>query len=162
MNLLSIDPGVTCCGWAYWRDGKLVLCGLSRTKEVGIEARICAHDFRRHWLYGQPDFIVIEKPEVYQQRFWKGDPRDLVELAMVVGGIIAQFPGVRVRAVFPKEWKRQVPKSVSESRTLAKLSELEKNKSESPEVFGEPDTAPPSLLHNMMDAIGIGLWALGR
>lgn len=161
MNLLSIDPGVTCCGWAYWHDKSLIYCGLSRTKEKSIEERIRAHDLY-HWL-DSIDSIVIEKPEVYQQRFWKGDPRDLVELAMVVGGIIASFPySVTVRTVFPKEWKGSIPKEISEKRTLAKLSETEKQVLEKPEVFGEPSTAPPSLLHNLMDAVGLGIWMLGR
>jgi len=162
MNLLSIDPGVTCCGWAYWRGKTLDACGLSRTKETTIEERIRAHDLYRHW--SEPiDSIVIEKPEVYQQRFWKGDPRDLVELAMVVGGIVALFPySVVVRTVFPKEWKGQLLKEVSARRTLSKLSEVEKQVVEKPEVFGEPSTAPPSLLHNMYDGIGLGLFALGR
>jgi len=158
MNLLSIDPGTMCCGWAFWRDGKLVACGLSRTKETKIEERIRAHRFP-----ATADSIVIEKPEVYRQRFWKGDPRDLVELAMVVGGIIAKAPpNVEIQIVFPKEWKGQLPKDVSERRSLSKLSAAEKQVVEKPKVFGEPSTAPPSLLNNMMDATGIGLWALGR
>jgi len=162
MNLLSIDPGTTCCGWAYWRNRELSACGLSRTKATTVEARIRDHDFRLHWGTSI-DVLVIEKPEVYQQRFWKGDPRDLIDLAMVVGGIVAQFPDVRsVKTVFPKDWKGQLPKDVSERRTLSKLSETEKQIVKDPHVLGSPTTAPQGLLNNMFDALGIGLWALQR
>lgn len=157
MNLLSIDPGLTCCGWAYWRDSKLVRCGLLRTKEKTLEGRIKAHA----GFTADAQVLVIEKPEVYQQRFLKGDPRDLANLAAVVGGIIAAFPG-RAHTFFPKQWKSQLPKTVSERRTLSKLSEVEKQVVKNPQVYGQPISAPPSLLNNMMDGIGLGLFFLQR
>lgn len=162
MNLLSVDPGLVCCGWAYWLDSKLVRCGLSRTKEKTLEARVQAHSSVFSARFGAGTLLVIEKPEIYQQRFMKGDPRDLANLAIVVGGIIAAFLGASSYTHFPKEWKGQLPKEVSERRTLSKLSEKEKKVLKKPEVYGEPKTAPLSLLHNMVDAVGLGLWKLQR
>ena len=163
MNTLSIDPGVTCCGWALWKGQQLFQCGLSRTKAKTIEERV--RDLRS--LIGfwpiPIDKCVIEKPEIYQQRFWKGDPRDLVDLAMVVGGIItANSSHVNVKTVFPKQWKSQVPKKIMDVRILKILSETERRVVAAPIVFGEPQTAPPSLLHKMMDSIGVGLKELKR
>lgn len=162
MNTLSIDPGVTCCGWALWKGNELFECGLSRTKAKTIEERVQDQKFRWHWRI-EIDKLVIEKPEIYQQRFWKGDPRDLIDLAMVVGGIIgANSFFADVKTVFPKQWKKQVPKHITEKRVLEKLSPKEKGILATPEVIGEPHTAPPSLRHNLIDAVGIGLWSLKR
>lgn len=160
MNLQTIDPGVVCCGWAWWEDSLLLACGLSRTKSRTIEKRVQDHYFQWGDL-DSLDLIVIEKPEVYQQRFWKGDPRDLIDLAMVVGGII-KTAKCQVKTVYPKDWKGQVPKPVTDRRVLQKLSKEEKKILKHPIAFGEPNTVPPSLRHNMIDAIGIGLKILGR
>lgn len=162
MNLLSIDPGLVCCGWAIWRDSQLFRCGLSRTKGKTLEFRIQVHAKTFHRMSLMAHVLVIEKPEIYQQRFLKGDPRDLANLAAVVGGIVAAFPSGDARMVYPKAWKGQIPKEVSERRTLSKLSEIEKQVLKKPQVFGAPTTAPSSLLHNMMDAVGLGLYFLQR
>ncbi len=161
VNVLSIDPGVACCGWTEWEGKHLASCGLSRTKNKDIESRVRDHDFQLHWPQGKVDLIVMEKPEIYQQRFWKGDPRDLIDLAMVVGGII-RAATQRVKTVFPKEWKGQVPKEVTEARVLEALTEEEVKIVQNPTVFGEPPSVPPSLRHNMFDALGIGMWFLKR
>ncbi len=157
--ILTIDAGVTCCGWATWKHSKLFACGLSRTQKTTIEERARDHEFE----FRKIDRLVIEKPEVYQQRFWKGDPRDLIDLAMIVGAIIKEAPPeVLIQTVFPKQWKGQVPREVEGNRTRKKLDSTELALTKKPEVYGRPTTAPPSLIHNMFSAIGIGLWVVGR
>ena len=165
-SLLTIDPGLTCCGWAFWNRGVLVKCGLSRTQEVELDRRVQAHGeeiMEEIQDTPHPLILVIEKPEVYPQRFMKGDPNDLIDLAVVVGGIVAQVSAsLDTQLILPKTWKGQVPDDVLQPRTLAKLRDLEVAAVKNPVPLGKPRTVPPSLKHNMMDAVGIGLWALGR
>ena len=140
MNLQSIDAGTTCCGWASWVNNTLVECGLSRTQGKTMEDRV--RDFQFSWK--DLDLVVVEKPEIYQQRFWKGDPRDLIDLAMVVGGIIWSAP-CSVKTVYPKEWKGQVPKYVTDARALGKLTSVEKKVLSNPTALGQPASVPTSL-----------------
>ncbi|KKN75945.1 hypothetical protein LCGC14_0375020 [marine sediment metagenome] len=164
--LLTIDPGVTCCGWALFRDMYLVKAGLSRTKSASIEERTRDHynNFMMGGLLEKVDIVVIEKPQVYQQRMWKGDPNDLIDLAIVVGGIVANTrPTVIVRTITPNEWKGQVPKDVTDARMRRILTKRgEQDALENPVVLGKPKGAPEGLLHNMMDGIAIGLAHLQR
>ena len=165
-HALFIDPGLKCCGWGLFRDLYLVKAGLSRTKFKTVEERTRDHcsNFINAGLLEKVDIVVIEKPQVYQQRMWKGDPNDLIDLAIVVGGIVANTrPTVIVRTVTPREWKGQLPKEVTEARTRRTLTKRgEQDALENPVVLGQPKGAPESLLHNMMDGIAIGLAHLQR
>lgn len=103
----------------------------------------------RHY---DPDTIVLEVPQVYQMT-GKGDPNDLIHLAGIVGGIaaIANRPTVTLR---PREWKKQVKKEVMLARIENRLSPDERkciNRG-----------MPANLRHNVIDAIGIGLYVCGR
>ncbi len=97
--------------------------------------------------------LVLEVPQVYRQGLQKGDPADLIELAGVDGALAALITAGKTTGYLPQRWKGQVPKEIHHKRILAKLSETEK-------AAIEP--TPASLLHNVYDAIGIGLFHLGR
>ena len=134
--MICIDPGVKACGFALFTEGYLahaVYCPKTETPYSG-------------------DLMVIEMPRIYpgsgQQ---KGDLNDLLDLAAVVGYCEGRFGG-RIERVFPARWKGQVPKKIMTARILSKLSPLELSKIQR---VGAKD-------HNTIDAIGIGLWKLGR
>ncbi len=80
----------------------------------------------------------------------KGDLNDLLNLAAVVGGHEKTFKN-HVR-VFPAQWKGQVPKKIMNARVLSRLSPQERLRIE--------DSG--SKTHNTIDAVGIGLYRLGR
>lgn len=155
--LIAIDPGKRSLGWARFdydlHDQRLAACGLLRWKDW---AAMCGGML---WLYErlggeQSGEIVIEVPQVYQQRHWKGDPNDLVDVALVAGAAGVKF-GPTVLFVRPREWKGSRPKKADHALTLSRLS---------PDELAELDQvdAPKSLRHNVLDAIGMGLWKLGR
>ena len=162
MRTLFVDPGVTCCGWAVYQGRKLIWCGLSRTKEKDLAQRARAHVDALSRLSPDLSFdfdrVVIEKPQVYQQRFWEGDPGDLIDLAVVVGAVACAARKCAVSLVLPKEWKGQVPTEVLERR----LPQHEKEMLQDPLVLGTPSTAPPSLRHNIVDAISMGIWFVNK
>ena len=95
---------------------------------------------------------LIEHPRVYpgsaQQ---KGDLNDLLDVVAVGAAIAAHTPNVVT--VFPADWKGNVPKDVMTERIRRALTDEERARIEK---------CPASLMHNVLDAIGIGLWKLGR
>jgi len=151
-HLVSLDPGLRGCGVAWWNVyGELRHVAYVRNPEktgdgprawTGYE-RVCLWDKRT-------DYFISEVPQVYRAGASKGDPDDLLQLAGVVGVFsILVSADVRI-GVKPREWKGQVPKDVHHARLVKTLSaeDLEKINA----------AAPPSLRHNVLDAVGIGKW----
>lgn len=146
--ILGIDPGA-CTGWArVSSDGRLMDAG------VGSPAEVRAM-FGAIYIVGV-DRAVIELPQVYRAARSKGDPNDLIDLAVTVGRYvqILESRAIKVVLVKPRDWKGQVPKEVHHKRILARLS--------TEEVARLPKLAA-SKVHNMLDAVGLALWfAEGR
>ncbi len=154
-HILAIDPGLRATGYAYFRHGTLAQCGIkgSRAREraeaAAVIGRELAVEFRRPL-----DALIVEVPQVYQARLLKGDPNDLVSVALVAGATL-QLPALIRLAVSPHQWKGNVPKEVTRSRVLFGISPAERL------LISESGVAP-SLQHNIYDAVGIGLWYLRR
>lgn len=149
-TLLAIDTGLHECGTAYFVEGELRF-----TKPVKSDKKLKGP---AAWLgmareintMHSCDVLVIESQQVYRGALMRGDPNDLIQLAAVKGAIIQRFAHLEgnIFAPKPSEWKGQVPKDVHHERILKRLSHEEqklwpKNK-------------------NARDAIGLGLWKLGR
>ncbi len=151
MTLVSIDPGKHMFGWAAFEDGHLYRCGL--VKGDDFQEMMQTFDIRSVAM-SVPTQIVVEVPQVYQQRMWKGDPNDLIDVAIVAGAVAARF---RCETIFirPRKWKGTRPKKVCNKLTLDTLDPNEMG------VYQWIDVLA-SLRHNVLDAIGIGLWRLGR
>ena len=80
---------------------------------------------------------------------------DIGMLAFHAGMLAARVKAKSVRLVKPQQWKGSRPKEVDNRLTMGLLSDQERR-------IVAAVNAPPSLLHNVIDAIGIGLWAIGR
>lgn len=138
MRLLTIDPcedpGSGKMGIARFVDKELVYCGNTLDGHAA-------------------DVVLVELPEVYLQS--PGDPNILIRMAFTAGMVAANVPCVTISTVLPKEWKGQVPKEVHNNRTMATLTKREVG------VFSAC-AVKPALRHNVLDAIGLGLWYLKR
>jgi hypothetical protein len=145
MNLLTIDPGKA-TGWAYFRDRILVMSGV-------VPFNISMTVPFATWT---TDEVVIEKPKIYPVRQWKGDPNDLIDVAVVAGYMGGIVNCRKVKWITPQEWKGNRPKDVDHRHTMSLLSPEEK------EVIKETKGVLKSQKHNMIDAVGIGLWYLRR
>lgn len=132
-DLLAIDPG-TRTGWAVFAGAKLLACGLGDPPTEGA------------------DRIVIEIPQVYPAH--PVPPNDLITLAFLAGRYAGRAT-CEVSTVFPHQWKGNLSKEVCAARVRFRLSPEEKKVVDEIRV-------PVKQLHNVMDAIGIGLFALGR
>lgn len=152
MNFFTTDPGED-TGWAWFYESRLTYCGL-----IAWDGWTPARpnlDFEQARALGFT--LVVEKPQVYRASRSKADPNDLIFLAMRAG-VLINFYCLYTENILtptPAEWKGQTPKSVSERRTRKLLTPEETR------VLAGCGVSA-ALLHNVIDAVGIGLWALGR
>ena len=131
--LLAIDPG-THTGWALF-DEMLIGCGLGEPP-TDLALR-----------------VIIEIPQVYPAH--PVPPNDLITLAFLAGRYAGRCVTGAVSTVFPHQWKGNLSKEVCAARVRFRLSPEERKVVDVLKV-------PAKQLHNVMDAIGIGLFALGR
>lgn len=132
-KLLAIDPG-KCCGYAAFFCGELQYAAQGNGYTLIDVIR---------WA----DVIVFEHPEIYRSRYMKGDPNDLFPLVKQIGWMQGKArAGTEFFEYLPKAWKGQVPKPVIAARAA--------------KVLGHEPI--PLSQHNAWDAIGLGLFHMGR
>ena len=155
--LVSVDPGLRACGVAAFDGRSLLWAGyVKNTDEARWYSMVHAVDNAvRDRCQAIPSSLVIEIPQIYVQSRWKGDQNDIVMLAGLVGAFVYFFDVREGSKIYrPAEWKGQVTKEITELRMKKRLSaeELEK-------VILPP---AKSLVHNVWDAVGLGLHHLER
>jgi hypothetical protein len=164
--LLAIDPGKWKAGAALFNDDdQLVAAKLlsSRSKNPAQAAKEIG-DEAAWFSTGQVDTICCEWPNVRSRQRQKGDPNDLLFLTMINGAVFAAVEA-DVREMVPvNDWKGQLDKDTTKGRILG----------EWPDGFEPLVSMPPKVNmterrllgdnpdHNVLDAVGIGLWKLHR
>jgi hypothetical protein len=143
--LLAIDPG-TVTGWALFSSNKLLACGLN-------DPSAC-----RWHVPSAFSKVVIERPKIYPGGRTK-NPNDVLSVAVNAGEWGGRYKqqGCEVQYVEPSGWKGQTPKEIQHRRDWARLSAEEQAV-----VSAAGKTMPASKRHNMLDAVGIGLWAVRK
>lgn len=161
--ILCIDPGLRGCGVAFF-EGAQYLYRAEYVKNTAVEGR--GYDAHRSMAVAvwnsvpahAINEIIIEHPVYYGSKHEKGDPNDLLDVVAVGAAIAAKAyhpEGKRqiVTTRFPRDWKGQVPKEIMTERIKASLTQ---------EELDNVIACRKDLLHNVYDAVGIGLHALGR
>lgn len=143
-TLLAIDPGTKKLGWAFFASGMLVRCGTSRVTGT------CLGDLAARHAANLPSALegICELMTVYAGASQKGDQNDLVRVA-TVGAQVVAIKTDMARFVEPRTWKGQVPKGIHHDRIREKLKDVEK-------------MVAKNAAMDTMDAIGLGLYHLGR
>lgn len=139
-SLIAIDPGES-AGLALFEADALV--------RVELVSSAVANGWTWDGPCGLP--VVCEVPEHYRGSTVR--VRDLLTLTFTAGFLSKSVHPARVSKVFPREWKGQRPKAVDNAYTLRLLTAAEAR---------VVHATPKSTQHNILDAVGIGLWALGR
>ena len=151
-NIIAIDPGVH-TGIAFFENSilqKALTLGMPAAKKDGLELKnaityLCVEIARSGVKHA-----YIENPSIYDRKRWKGNPNDLIKVANVAGMCFAACSlYCQAHFVKPTEWKGQTEKAIDNKRTLQLLSDAEHSIAK-----GQSD--------HVLDAIGIGLWALKR
>ena len=155
-RFVSLDPGSNATGWAWWEGGELYGGGVVRgtagsAVDTGIDA---GRVIQRH--AGAVAFIIYERMAIYKFTSQRGDQNDLIPLAEIAGAACGAL-GARGEPVLARTWKGQVPKDVCHARCRSRLNERELR-----HAVAAEEIVIASLRHNFWDAIGIGLWKIGR
>ncbi len=146
-TLLAIDPG-TNSGWAaFSSDGQLLGCGLGAVPN----------------LFAFPKKVIIECPRLRPRG--EKNPNSILLVARSAGewGGMYGACGAKVVYISPNDWKGSTPKQVSHQRVLAKLTDQESKVLQNAFLShpGRKGMAP-KLRENVLDAVGIGLYGVGR
>lgn len=151
MDLIAIDPGLRQCGVALFALGRLyrafIVKGSTAPSGPGVWAAMAAAV--RPGGMGSPG-LAIEFPKAYPGGRQAADPADLLELAAVIGAITQVYEPHGVTRYFPREWKGQMDKVTCKARVVERLSQV------------ELAAVERKNNHNVWDAVGIGLFHLGR
>lgn len=146
--LLAIDPGAD-TGWALFDScRRLQACGLGDPVEAES-------------VPAYPEKVLIECPRLRPRG--EKNPNAILLLARGAGEYAGAFRAAEVAYLTPNDWKGSVPKDISNARTWSKLDPQEQWI-----VDAAFRAAPgrnglaPSKRHNVLDAIGIGLFGVGR
>lgn len=141
-NLIAIDPGAGHFAWARVWEGVVVACGVVEGRPVELfngAEKIAFLGYR----------VIIERPQIYPSRRQKGDPNDLISVALTAGLVVGAL-GVEPIYVLPARWKGNTPKKVHQQRILGKLK------------FSERcliDQIPARRRGDVVDAVGLAKWA---
>lgn len=138
IRIIGIDPGLNGTGLAWnTPSGKPVV-------EHVIPKQRSIRDKAREIIHVVPaicfDVLVIEVPQIYQGAKQKGDPNDLVRLALLAGNVEALISTYNVIEVLPCTWKGQLSKKVHHERIRERTGFLRK------------------VPHDALDALGILLY----
>jgi hypothetical protein len=156
-QMIAIDPGLRGSGVAVFNEQTKQLLKAKYVKNPAITDRGPACWVRmaqaiNGWLeYDGSQQIIIEYQRLRIGRE-KGDPNNMMELQGVVGAISGLFYEWPPVAYFPEQWKGTIKKEVMTQRILNRLTPEELL------VIGPLN----SKSHNTIDAVGIGLYHLGR
>ena len=174
MIRLAIDPGIQCFGAAVFENEWLKTARLCRnftinerhethaTRKVENSEPLNAHRACVElitWLTAigvarKVDKVLIEVPRIYPASQQKGDQNDLIALAGFAYALATCVHSAEeIVRFFPRDWKGTIDPDVMTSRIEARLA---------PAESASLEPCPKSLRHNMIDAVGIGLFDMGR
>jgi hypothetical protein len=155
--LYGIDPGLNGTGWAEFHDGALTAAGVlnvpHRLKTLPFELRGLELARQLQTVMCDAPFhtkVVCEMPHhfgnVGSDMGWKkGDLQKLTYLVGLFHGVLAP---VDFQPVLVRDWKGQLPKAVVTERIKR--------------ILGDYACQQVGIVSHAWDAVGIGLWALGR
>lgn len=153
-ELLAVDPGKKHAGVAIFKNGQLSFATLARADNPLAVAMEVERIYRCSRNMSDPataDVLVVERQQVYPG-IRKADPNDLLPLAECVGAVNALIYAPIRRLPLPKDWKGSTPKDIFSARIESGMSRLD--------LEAVDPKVPKSLRHNVIDAIGLGRWAL--
>jgi hypothetical protein len=171
-NIFAIDPGYSHdngTGYAIF-DGdrhRLKACGLIRPFAPGLESHAStieiADKIRRIWeqevgFSFDPKILCIEHPlACFTKNGVRVNSKSIITLAILCTRIEERFHAESTLRPYPHQWKKRDSKEQTRSLVLETLNtwSLKVLENDLLEI-------PPSLHHNIFDAIGIGLWAINQ
>lgn len=165
MNLLALDPGLRNPAVAVFKGGLLVHASRVKipkaTHALPLGARLVAvtnlvlahietYDYRPSW----GGTLVTEWPRCYKRM--KGDPADLFPLAGLGMMLVGRLCVTSLDVPTAPEWIGNIPKSEKGNPLDSPRGQRIWTR------LGEAEKAAVVVSHDALDAVGLGLWKLGR
>lgn len=164
--ILAVDPGIRGCGCAlFTNEGRLfkaayVVSGIEKVVNpvaAAVTMSIAVARWADDWAVNQ---LAVEWPRVYASRLRSGsmhgeDPNDLLPLAAVDGAISSLFD-VDTAFYAPSDWKGQMTKEACLERINNRITGEEMH------AVARAVIEAGAKVHNLWDAVGIGLFHVGR
>lgn len=148
-----VDPGLRGSGCAAFNGSELVLAAYVKNPVAkGDDAHAIWKMVREILCWSsdvlgeEADEIVCERMQVYGPEHSKGDPNDLITLSLIAGALRPTW------LYLPRTWKGQLPKDTMGARIISRLTADEKTRI----------VDAGAKTHNAIDAVGIGLYHVGR
>lgn len=169
-NLLSVDPGIRVCGAAIFSDNMLVTAKLvvnpldegNRAAEC-MSMALAIRNFATAF-HGISD-LCVEWPQIYVRRIREGktkeDPNDLLALTGINAAIATKLMTVPT-SYLPQEWKGQVPKPKKGEKYIIETRMEDRISPSELRVAHDAMDDAGAKAHNVVDAIALGLFHLGR
>lgn len=160
-DVLACDPGLNITGLAHFQNGYLVnVWRVGKTQEKStkfdkiLRNKQLLKNIKKEQMLPLFDVLVIEHQQIYNHYIKKeADPNDLLYCALMNGLIIQEFEHNALQAYLPADWKKQVPKQIHNLRVQKRLT---------PEEQLVLNNHKHGQDHNIIDAVGLGLFFLGR
>lgn len=163
--VVGIDPGKRSIAWAVVRRStrETIACGYNVSDTYAALARDFRRDITTNDRLERLDAIAdsevwCEIPQIYPAEKQKGDANDLVPCAYTSGlatGTLLTLGALAVEIMVPRRWKGQRDGDVHAAYVKALLNVAERRILEAVPI-------PSGLEHNVLDAIGIAFWRVGR
>lgn len=142
MRVLGIDPGLRATGVALYENGTwhTDTIRVTPTKDLAWRVWAITYDVQEFASYDccdcNIDLLVIEHMQIYPGRKQKGDPNNLIKLAMIEGAIIGTVDHSQALLPTPRAWKGGVPKKIHHKRIRERLPKLGKCSADAVDAVG--------------------------
>lgn len=166
MITLAIDPG-ECTGLAWGVGSALVACGAAKPHDKLHRPAAVLPAWAEAVEQCEPIACVLELPKFYGPRAY-GHPKvatsianSLIREAVTLGRWTEQAVelGMSTEEILPREWKGTVKKRTMCLRVIAAMTPEERRMVSK---TLKASKLPKSKTHNVLDAIGIFFWKVGR
>lgn len=150
---VSIDPGASVCGWALWQSGSGIFLGAGiwdRRRDLSAPSGLLSASrvIRR---------VYLELMEVRTGPRSLGNAADLIKVQLTGGFLAGLCRPLEIVELPPSKWKGTVPKEIHHKRIEASLSPEERVR-----AADDVGAVPKKHHGEVLDAIGLGLYGLGR
>ena len=168
--LLAVDPSIKSSGVALFVGGVLIAASVRKLPDsMRVDTLTDCREMARRifeWSNGRSvnipraNEIACEWPQIYRETKSKGSPNNLLGLSAICCGVAMLLPArSKVAGYLPREWSGGIPKA---TKGDAKKSPRAYRIGSRLTLPGEVGIWDRTKGHDAIDAIGIGLYHLGR
>lgn len=154
-SLLCVDPGKNTCGVALFVNETFqvgALLSAESTFDLACVIEEWWYTQRVRFCLSKCDVLIVEGQQVYGG-LGHANPNDLLPLAYLAGAVFARIQATNKQMPLPRQWKGSLKKEIFTRRILSGLRKEEL-------ITLDEVACPKAKLHNVVDAIGLGLWFL--